>query len=87
MAGRSGADVDLTNEETLAPIEEEERNPPTRKRRRSEGDQLREALGLGASEADEGAASRRQSGRLVQVAHSGAHGGGERAEAGAERPT
>ena len=68
MAGRSGADVDLTNEETLAAIEEEERNP-TRKRRRSEGDQLREALGLGAAEADEGAASRRQSGRLVQVAH------------------
>ena len=85
LAGRSGADVDLTNEETLAAIEEEERNPPTRKRRRSEGDQLREALGLGAAEADEGAASRRQSGRLVQVAHTAEVNG--LAEAGAERPT
>ena len=61
-----GDRIDLTNEETLAKVDEETRNP-TKKRRLSEADALRAAIGFDAVDAESGS-SKRQSGRLAQVA-------------------
>ena len=61
-----GDRIDLTNEETLAKVDEETRNP-TKKRRLSEADALRAAIGVDAVDAESGS-SKRQSGRLAQVA-------------------